>query len=83
MSWPLTRNYEFPIDGVMVNEIDVKALRASLGISQTKFAELLGVDQSTVSAWETKGVPKYGAARKLLASFALYGRAVFDKGRAA
>lgn len=31
---------------------DIKKLRKSLGLSQSKFAEKLGVRQSTVWAWE-------------------------------
>lgn len=67
----------------MVNDIDVKALRGSLGLTQAKFAEALGVSQAVVSKWETKGPPRRGTARKLLLSFALYGKALYQRGRAA
>lgn len=67
----------------MVNEIDVKALRGTLGFSQAKFAEVLGVSQAAISKWETNGPPRRGAARKLLLSFALYGKAFYHKGHAA
>lgn len=33
---------------------NLKQLRASKGLSQKDLAELLGVDQRTISAWETK-----------------------------
>lgn len=66
----------------MHQEIDVKAMRTRLGLSQKKFAELFGVDQSTVSEWETKGAPKRGTARKLLLIFAA-GGVVLVKGKAA
>lgn len=34
------------------------AARKSLGLSQNAFAAKLGVDQSTVWAWEKRGLPK-------------------------
>ncbi len=67
----------------MLNEIDVKSLRRDLGLTQVDFAEALGVSQSAVSGWEKNGPPKRGAARKLLLSFALYGKAFVEKDRAA
>lgn len=79
----MTFNYDFPIVGNMVNEIDVKSLRTSLGLTQVKFAAALGVSQAVVSNWENRGAPKRGAARKLLMSFALYGKSVFGKDGAA
>ena len=35
----------------------IRALRESKGMTQTELAEALGVDQTTVSAWE-RGVPE-------------------------
>lgn len=67
----------------MVNEINVKALREGLGLSQAKFASALGVSQSVVCRWEKKGAPKHGAARQLLMGFALYGTPAVSKGKAA
>ena len=67
----------------MVNEIDVRSLRTGLGLTQVKFAEALGVSQSVVSQWETKGPPKRGAARQLLLGFTRYGTSVYGKDRAA
>lgn len=43
--------------------IDVKSVRESLGESQARFAERLGVNQVTIHRWEKKGLPKYGTAR--------------------
>jgi len=37
----------------MSDLLDVAAARAELGMSQAQFADLLGVDQSSVSLWET------------------------------
>lgn len=75
--------YEFSIIADMLNEIDVKAIRRDLNMTQVEFAKALGVSQSIVSGWETKGPPKRGAARKLLLSFAVYGKALAETGRAA
>ncbi|MGH7187326.1 MAG: XRE family transcriptional regulator [Pseudomonadota bacterium] len=36
----------------------VRALRKSLGLSQARFAELVGVDQSNVSRWENGAMPE-------------------------
>ena len=44
----------------------VKTLRLSLGLSQTVFAQVLGVAKKTVEAWESgRNVPN-GAARRFL-----------------
>lgn len=52
-----------------MNQIDVKAIRAELGIqSQSELARKLGVDPSTVCGWES-GKPKKrpsGTAVRLL-----------------
>lgn len=36
-------------------DIDVKEIRKGLGLTQEKFAELVGVRQNTISRWE-KGI---------------------------
>ena len=36
----------------------VRALRKSLGLSQSRFAETIGVDQSNVSRWENEAMPE-------------------------
>jgi len=36
----------------------VRALRKSLGLSQSRFAEVIGVDQSNVSRWENEAMPE-------------------------
>lgn len=53
----------------MKRDIDVKAIRASLGFTQAQLGDAIGVDQSTVSNWE-KGSPPRGPALKLLESLA-------------
>lgn len=50
-----------------MDKIDIKAIRAELGIkSQSELARLLGVDQSTVCGWEKHGRRPSGAALKLI-----------------
>lgn len=39
--------------------MNIKKLRTKLGLSQVKFAELLGTTQVTVSAWENGKCPEY------------------------
>lgn len=50
----------------MEQQIDVKALRASLKMTQAEFGSAVGVDQSTVSLWETGNTTPRGSARKLI-----------------
>ncbi|WP_352572967.1 helix-turn-helix domain-containing protein [Mesorhizobium australicum] len=47
-------------------DLDVKAIRARLGLTQQGLADALGVNLSTVWRWEN-GQPPRGAARTLLA----------------
>jgi len=49
--------------------VNVKLIRARLGLTQEQFGEAVGVDQSTVSNWENGATPS-GPARKLLQSMA-------------
>lgn len=53
----------------MDKQIDIRALRQSLGLTQEELAGRLGVDQSTVSNWERdNGTKPRGPALKLLTS---------------
>lgn len=45
---------------------DVKAARKAIGVSQTKFAELVGTPLATVRSWEQGKRHPSGAARTLL-----------------
>ena len=45
-------------------QIDVRAVRKSIGESQARFAERLGVNQVTIHRWEKNGLPKHGTARR-------------------
>jgi putative transcriptional regulator len=47
-------------------EPDVKAIRQTTGLSQSEFAELIGVTTKTVRGWETRQVQPSGPARILL-----------------
>ena len=53
----------------MENQIDIRALRTNLKLTQAQLGEAIGVDQSTVSLWEA-GMKPRGPALKLLAMLA-------------
>jgi|TARA_B110001452_G_scaffold69794_1_gene56377 putative transcriptional regulator len=53
------RRFEFP-------EPEVKAIREQMGVSQDKFAVILGVSKRTVENWEQGRRHPTGAARSLL-----------------
>lgn len=53
------RTREFP-------EPDVKAIRERTGLSQTRFAHLIGVKPKTLQNWEQRRVRPAGPARALL-----------------
>jgi putative transcriptional regulator len=48
------------------NDIDVRAIRAVTGLSQSKFAELLSIEVSTLRNWEQGRRDPTGPARALL-----------------
>lgn len=48
----------------------IAALRAELGLTQTEFAEELGVRQQTVSEWETGRYLPRGASSRMLGHIA-------------
>lgn len=54
-----SRSFDFP-------EPEVKAIRESLGVSQEKFALILGVSKRTLENWEQGRRHPTGAARSLL-----------------
>jgi putative transcriptional regulator len=54
----------------MNEAIDVKSLRSRLGLTQSQLAAELGVDQGTVSNWETGKTEPTGPARRLMARMA-------------
>ncbi|SJM93566.1 XRE family transcriptional regulator [Crenothrix polyspora] len=57
------------VDGIRIREIpepDVKAIREQTGLSQTRFAYLIGVKPKTLQNWEQRRVRPTGPARALL-----------------
>jgi putative transcriptional regulator len=48
------------------DEVDVRAVRALTGLSQAKFAELLGIELATLRNWEQGRRSPTGPARALL-----------------
>jgi len=57
------------VAGAVVREFDepdVKAIRARTGLSQTRFAYLIGVKPKTLQNWEQQRVRPAGPARALL-----------------
>lgn len=52
----------------MEQQIDVRNIRESLGLTQAQFGELVGVDQSTVSNWENGETRPRGPAIKMIES---------------
>jgi len=57
---------------------DVIAARAKLGLSQNKFAALIGISHSTLKNWEQGRRHPNGAARVLLTIAKRYPRIVLD-----
>lgn len=58
-----------PVPGIRVREFpepDVKAIRERMGLSQRRFADLIGVKPKTLQNWEQKRVRPTGPARTLL-----------------
>lgn len=54
----------------MRTEINVKKLREDLKLTQAQLAEQIGVDQSTISLWETGETTPRGPASRLLGMLA-------------
>lgn len=67
------------VEGARVREFpepDVKAIRERTGLSQTRFAYLIGVKPKTLQNWEQKRVRPTGPARALLKIVAANPRAL-------
>jgi putative transcriptional regulator len=57
------------VSGIRVQEfpeLDIKAIRQCTGLSQSRFAHLIGVKPKTLQNWEQKRVRPTGPARTLL-----------------
>ena len=57
---------------------DVKAIREQYGLSQSKFAKLLGISASTLRNWEQGRRAPEGPARILLSVAAKHPEAILD-----
>jgi putative transcriptional regulator len=69
-----SRTFEFP-------ETEVRALREQFGLSQDKFADLVGISVGTLRNWEQGRRKPEGPARVLLRIAALHPEALLDIGR--
>lgn len=65
------RSFEFP-------ETEVRALREQFGLSQDKFASLVGISVGTLRNWEQGRRKPEGPARVLLRVAALHPEALLD-----
>jgi len=65
-----------------VERPNVSAIRRHLGLTQQKFAALLGISPATLRNWEQGRRKPEGAARVLLCVAAKYPKAVLDTVRA-
>ncbi|MEI6205335.1 MAG: helix-turn-helix domain-containing protein [Desulfuromonadales bacterium] len=70
----LSRSFEFP-------ETEVRALRAQFGLSQDKFADLVGISVGTLRNWEQGRRKPEGPARVLLRVASCHPEALLDTGR--
>jgi putative transcriptional regulator len=71
-----------PSRSFRIDNPDVSAIRRHLGLTQQKFAELLGISPATLRNWEQGRRKPEGAARVLLCVAAKYPEAVLDTVRA-
>ena len=51
---------------MFISPDDILAMRLKLQESQTVFAARFGVRQTTVSRWETRGVPDHGPTKMMV-----------------
>lgn len=68
---PPSRTFDFP-------ETEVKALREQFGLSQDKFAHLVGISVGTLRNWEQGRRKPEGPARVLLQVASLHPEALLD-----
>lgn len=61
-----------------IEDPDVATIRASYGLSQAKFAALLGISVKTLQNWEQGRREPHGPAKVLLRVAARHPRAVLD-----
>jgi putative transcriptional regulator len=74
----IVRSKKAPSRTFRIQNPNVSAIRQHLGLTQEKFAELLGISPATLRNWEQGRRKPEGAARVLLCVAAKYPRAVLD-----
>jgi putative transcriptional regulator len=74
----IVRGKKAPSRAFRLEDPDVSAIRRHLGLTQQKFAELLGISPATLRNWEQGRRKPEGAARVLLCVAAKYPEAVLD-----
>jgi putative transcriptional regulator len=74
----ILRGKKAPSRSFRVEDPDVSAIRRHLGLTQQKFAQLLGISPATLRNWEQGRRKPEGAARVLLCVAAKYPEAVLD-----
>ncbi|GMR14079.1 MAG: helix-turn-helix domain-containing protein [Gemmatimonadota bacterium] len=63
---------------IVGEELDVAAIRDEYGLSQAKFAALLGISVRTLQNWEQRRRQPQGPARVLLKVAARHPKAILD-----
>ena len=74
----ILRGKKAPSRSFRIDDPNVSAIRRHLGLTQQKFAELLGISPATLRNWEQGRRKPEGAARVLLCVAAKYPKAVLD-----
>ena len=78
----ILRGKKKPARSFHIENPNVSAIRRHLGLTQEKFAELLGISPATLRNWEQGRRKPEGAARVLLCVAARFPKAVLDTVRA-
>ena len=79
----ILRGKKTPSRSVRIDKPNVLAIRRNLGLTQQKFAKLLGISPATLRNWEQGRRKPEGAARVLLCVAAKYPHAVLNTVRCA
>ena len=78
----ILRGKKTPRRAFRIEDPDVSAIRQHLGLTQHKFAQLLGISPATLRNWEQGRRKPEGAARVLLCVAAKYPEVVLETVRA-
>jgi putative transcriptional regulator len=74
----ILRGKKTPRRSFRIDDPDVAAIRRHLGLTQQKFADLLGISPATLRNWEQGRRKPEGAARVLLCVAARFPKAVLE-----